>query len=79
MLGDDELKRLEAASGKDADILFCQLMLRHHLGGIHMIDAVLDESDNDTVRELAQQMRNSQQGEIEALRELLTSLNAPSL
>ena len=75
----DELARLEAASGKDADILFCQLMLRHHLGGIHMIDAVLDASDDDRVRELAEQMRQAQQGEIEALRELLKVLGAQPL
>ena len=75
----DELTRLEAASGKDADILFCQLMLRHHLGGIHMIDAVLDLSDNDRVTELAGQMRQAQQGEIEALRELLKVLGAQPL
>jgi uncharacterized protein (DUF305 family) len=75
----DELARLEAASGRDADILFCQLMLRHHLGGIHMIDAVLDVSDNDQVRELAEQMRQAQRGEIEALRELLKVLGAQPL
>lgn len=75
----DELAKLEAASGKDADILFCQLMLRHHLGGIHMIDAVLDSSDNDRVTELAGQMRQAQQGEIEALRELLKVLGAQPL
>lgn len=75
----DELKRLEEASGRDADVLFCQLMLRHHLGGIHMIDAVLAESDNDRVRDLAQQMRNAQAGEIEALRELLKALGAKPL
>jgi uncharacterized protein (DUF305 family) len=75
----DELKRLEEASGRDADVLFCQLMLRHHLGGIHMIDAVLAETDNDRVRELAEQMRNAQAGEIEALRELLKALGAQPL
>jgi uncharacterized protein (DUF305 family) len=75
----DDLARLEAASGKEADILFCQLMLRHHLGGIHMIDAVLDASDDDRVRELAEQMRQAQRGEIEALRELLKALGAQPL
>jgi uncharacterized protein (DUF305 family) len=75
----DELKRLEAASGKDADILFCQLMLRHHLGGIHMVDAVLEETDDDQVRSLAERMRNAQQGEVDALRELLKSLGAAPL
>jgi uncharacterized protein (DUF305 family) len=75
----DEVKRLEDASGRDADVLFCQLMLRHHLGGIHMIDAVLAETGNDRVRELAEQMRNAQAGEIEALRELLKALGAQPL
>jgi uncharacterized protein (DUF305 family) len=75
----DELKRLEEASGRDADVLFCQLMLRHHLGGIHMIDAVLADTDDDRVRDLAQQMRNAQAGEIEALRELLKALGAQPL
>jgi uncharacterized protein (DUF305 family) len=75
----DELKRLEAASGKDADILFCQLMLRHHLGGIHMVDAVLAEADDETVRSLAQRMKTAQQGEVEALQELLKSMGATPL
>lgn len=75
----DELRRLEEANGRDADVLFCQLMLRHHLGGIHMIDAVLNETGSDSVRDLGQQMRNAQQGEIEALRELLKALGAQPL
>jgi uncharacterized protein (DUF305 family) len=75
----DELTRLENASGRDADILFCQLMLRHHLGGIHVIDAVLAETGNDRVRELAEQMRNAQQGEIEAMREMLKAWGAQPL
>jgi uncharacterized protein (DUF305 family) len=75
----DELNRLQNASGRDADILFCQLMLRHHLGGIHMVDAVLDATGNDRVRELAQQMRNAQQGEIEAMREMLKAWGAQPL
>ncbi len=73
----EELRRLEAASGRDADILFCQLMLRHHLGGIHMVDAVLKQTDNAEVRRLAQGMRDAQQGEVEALRVSLRSLGAP--
>ena len=75
----NELERLEGASGRDADILFCQLMLRHHLGGIHMIDAVLKASHDDRVRELAQQMRNAQRGEIEAMGEMLKAWGAQPL
>jgi uncharacterized protein (DUF305 family) len=75
----EELTKLENSSGKDADILFCQLMLRHHLGGIHMIDAVLQTTDNDRVRDLAEQMRLAQQGEIEAMREMLKAWGAQPL
>jgi uncharacterized protein (DUF305 family) len=75
----EELTKLENSSGKDADTLFCQLMLRHHLGGIHMIDAVLQTTGNDRVRELAEQMRNAQQGEIEAMREMLKAWGAQPL
>jgi uncharacterized protein (DUF305 family) len=76
MASTDELRRLESATGKDADILFCQLMLRHHLGGVHMMDAILAQTDNGDVRELAERMRGAQQGEIEAFREMLTHLGA---
>ena len=79
MATDDQLEQLHNAAGKDVDILFCQLMLRHHLGGIHMIDAVLQTTDNDRVRELAEQMRNAQQGEIEAMREMLKAWGAQPL
>jgi uncharacterized protein (DUF305 family) len=75
----EELTKLENSSGKDADILFCQLMLRHHLGGIHMIDAVLQATDNDRVHDLAEQMRIAQQGEIEAMREMLKAWGAQPL
>jgi uncharacterized protein (DUF305 family) len=79
LASNDELKRLEDASGRDADILFCQLMLRHHLGGIHMVDAVLQASDNDQVRELAQAMRTAQRGEIDAMSEMLKAWGAQPL
>jgi uncharacterized protein (DUF305 family) len=72
----DELRRLEAASGHDADVLFCQLMLRHHLGGIHMADAVLALTDDDRVVDMATRMRNTQSGEVEALRLSLRNLGA---
>lgn len=72
----DEIKQLEQASGRAADILYCQLLLRHHLGGIHMLDEVLRAADDHEVTELATAMRNSQQGEIEALRLSLKSLGA---
>jgi uncharacterized protein (DUF305 family) len=72
----EEMKRLEAANRHEADVLFCQLMLRHHLGGLHMVDEVLKRTDRAEVRELALAMRNGQQSDVEALRQLLKELDA---
>jgi uncharacterized protein (DUF305 family) len=79
MATDDQLTQLHNATGKDVDILFCQLMLRHHLGGIHMIDGILQESHNKTVTDLAQTMKNNQQADVAMLQQLLTDLGAKPL
>jgi uncharacterized protein (DUF305 family) len=67
----DEMDRLEAATGKELDILFLNLMIKHHLGGIHMVDAILELSDDPQVTESAQRMKNTQQGEIDNMRSIL--------
>ena len=36
-------------------------MIQHHLGGIHMVDGLLDETDNAEVVRVAQTMKNTQQ------------------
>jgi uncharacterized protein (DUF305 family) len=76
MASDAELTRLNTLTGKDFDILFCQLMIRHHLGGIHMAEAVLQESSNSDVVALATSMKEGQQKEITIFNNLLTSMGA---
>ena len=75
----EEIAKLRSATGKEADILFCQYMLRHHLGGIHMVNALLGVSSNGEVRELAEIMRRNQSGEIQVLETQLTQLGARPL
>ena len=79
MATDDQLEQLHNATGKDVDILFCQLMLRHHLGGIHMIDGVLAENPTPEVRELAEIMKKNQTAEVSVMKTLLTQLGAAPL
>lgn len=79
MATDAELGQLSAATGKQLDILFCQLMLRHHLGGIHMIDGLLTESQDGQVREVAETMKRNQQAEIDIFRQTLAQLGAQPL
>jgi len=73
-----EMDKLRKAKGKELDILFCQLMLNHHLGGIHMAEGILKQSKNEDVRRLANGMKIAQTGEVATLRSMLTELGAPS-
>lgn len=75
----DQLNELSAARGKQSDVLFCQLMLRHHIGGIHMVEGILEVTHNSTVRSLAETMLSGQQGEVTVLQQELKTLGAAPL
>ncbi|MFF5179338.1 DUF305 domain-containing protein [Micromonospora sp. NPDC000316] len=65
-----QMAALRDAQGIEVDRQFLTLMINHHLGGIHMIDAVLGETDNDEVVRVAQTMKSTQQTELNNLRQL---------
>jgi uncharacterized protein (DUF305 family) len=79
MANAEEMAKLEAATGKNVDILFCQLMLRHHLGGIDMAKYAVEHASEHRVVELAQSMVNAQEAETVILREDLRRLGAQPL
>lgn len=75
----EEINELLAATGEQVDILFLQYMLRHHAGGIHMVDAVLAADPSPPVRELAEAMKSGQQKEIVSMQRLLREFGASPL
>jgi uncharacterized protein (DUF305 family) len=75
MASDAQLAQLRTLTGTARDLLFIQLMIQHHLGGIHMADAALDEAKDDQVLYLANQIKASQQSEIDALQQAQKRLN----
>ncbi|MFI6454809.1 DUF305 domain-containing protein [Streptosporangium amethystogenes] len=79
MAGDDELKRLREATGKDQEILFLQLMIRHHEGGVQMGRGLLKLSDRDEVATMAQHIVDGQTGEIELMTDMLRQRGAQRL
>ncbi len=79
MASDAEIEKLRNSSGTDLDVLFCQLMLRHHLGGIHMASEAIRLSHTRVVIHLATTMRNNQQFEVTNLRRKLEELHAQPL
>ncbi|WP_428963807.1 DUF305 domain-containing protein [Micromonospora fluostatini] len=72
----EQMARLEAAQGRELDVLFLELMITHHTGGIHMIDGVLGNSDEPDVVRTAQTMKNTQQSDLVNLRNALDRLRA---
>lgn len=71
-----EMTALRAATGRDVDVQYLRLMQQHHVGGIHMARAIVDQSDHEDVTWLAQTMVNGQQKELEVIQSLLTKLGA---
>jgi uncharacterized protein (DUF305 family) len=58
-----DLQRLQDASGLPFDVLFLQLMLRHHQGGVPMARYASEHAETAQVRNLAEKMVLSQGAE----------------
>jgi uncharacterized protein (DUF305 family) len=67
----EELAKLKAAQGTQAEILFLQLMIRHHEGGVEMAEGVLELTTRPEVVSMAQKIVAGQSGEIKLMTELL--------
>ncbi|MEV4244819.1 DUF305 domain-containing protein [Streptosporangium canum] len=79
MADEEELKRLREATGKEQEILFLQLMIRHHEGGVQMSQALLKLSDRDEVATMAGHIVNGQAGEIKLMTDMLRQRGAQPL
>jgi uncharacterized protein (DUF305 family) len=74
-----DLERLRAASGSQFDVLFLQLMLRHHQGGVPMARYTAEHSETAQVRNLAEKIVVSQGAESEYLAQLIAQRGAQPL
>lgn len=72
----EEITRLTAAAGSEADRLFLELMIRHHVGGVDMARAALERAERPEVLRLAQATVDAQTAEIVVLEELLDEVPA---
>ncbi len=74
-----DLKNLRATTGQPLDVLFLQLMLRHHEGGASMLSYAAQHTSEPQVRNLAAQMLSSQTAEADYMKQLLTQRGAAPL
>jgi uncharacterized protein (DUF305 family) len=79
MATEAEMRKLRKLSGREFDIYFLQLMLRHHQGGTEMAEYAAENARIPAVQALAQSMIDSQGSEIKVMRAMLDKLGAKPL
>ncbi len=79
MATNTEIKALQALRGDAADVDFLQLMLRHHQGGLPMMQYAAARAVNPVVQNMASKMVTAQQQEITVLTTMLADSGASPL
>ena len=76
MATNTDLNRLRELSGKDAEVLYLQLMTEHHEGGIHMAQGCVRRCTVAPEKQLAQGMVDAQKSEIDLMAQMLKKRGA---
>ncbi|GGT25751.1 DUF305 domain-containing protein [Streptomyces purpureus] len=71
-----QMAQLRKASGKQAEILYLQLMTAHHKGGVHMAQGCVERCAPGVERQLAQGMVDAQESEILLMADMLRKRGA---
>ncbi|MFE0751612.1 DUF305 domain-containing protein [Gordonia sp. NPDC058843] len=71
MLDPDQMAALRDARGTEFDALWLEGMIRHHEGAIAMADAVLADGVDPATKALAQEVKRTQQAEIDQMKGML--------
>jgi uncharacterized protein (DUF305 family) len=77
MLTEEQMKQLEAASGKEFDELFLQLMIQHHTGAVSMVKDLFNSygaGQDETVFKFASDVNVDQSTEIARMQRMLFTL-----
>jgi uncharacterized protein (DUF305 family) len=78
MATQEQVNSLRDLPPKEMDEKFLRLMIEHHRAAIPMAEAVLEESNEPAVEELARAIASSQRAEIETMQKMLEDMGAPS-
>ena len=70
---------LRQARGEAVDTMYLQLMLRHHQGGLDMMEYAAQNAEVPAVRTLAQTMVNTQASETTRMTQMLAEKGAAPL
>jgi uncharacterized protein (DUF305 family) len=74
MMSEDQMSDLESAEGTEASRMFLESMTAHHEGAIGMAETEINDGENPEAIELAETIVDTQQTEIDEMKELLAGL-----
>jgi len=74
IMTEEQMRQLDKANARDGQRLFLEGMIQHHQGAIEMAEKEIDEGKNPEAIDLAKQIAESQQQEIETMQALLTEI-----
>ncbi|MGV8874587.1 MAG: DUF305 domain-containing protein [Rhodococcus sp. (in: high G+C Gram-positive bacteria)] len=79
MANSTELAALRQSTGSDVDVMFLQLMLRHHEGGLAMMEYAQTHAQSPAVINLANSMVETQTSESTLMKQMLAAKGAQPL
>jgi uncharacterized protein (DUF305 family) len=74
MMGEEDLKKLDAAQGTEAAKLFLTQMIAHHEGAVMMARTESTDGKNPDAVQLSKDIVSSQEAEIQEMKDLLATL-----
>ncbi|NLU81856.1 MULTISPECIES: DUF305 domain-containing protein [Rhodococcus] len=74
MMSEEDMQALSEAQGADAARLFLEQMIAHHEGAVDMAQTEIEDGQFPDAVEMARTIVDTQQQEIETMRQLLTTL-----
>ena len=74
MMSEQEMQQLSAATGAAFDRMWLQMMIKHHQGAVTMAQAELANGQSSDAKQLAQQIIDAQNKEIDTMTALLPTV-----
>jgi uncharacterized protein (DUF305 family) len=78
MATQEQVAAISTLPTNEAIVSFLQLMIVHHQAAVDMANAIIERTDNDAVKILAQSIVNSQQSEISLMQQFLAQYQGQS-
>ena len=75
----EQVASLDTLPVAEAEVLFLQMMIRHHQGGVEMAEGLLQRSDQPDVTQMAERIVSAQSADIATMNQMLVVRGHPPI